>query len=121
MSTATATLEALPELAREQITAIELQHCIKRRRKLQIIDVREPHEFARTRIPHARLIPLGQIVDRQSAIDPTIPTVVFCKAGTRSARAIAALKDAGFTGHLINLQGGILAWSKDVDPRVPLY
>jgi len=45
----------------------------------------------------------------------------LCKAGIRSAQAIKALQDSGFTGTQINLQGGILAWSNDVDPSVPKY
>ena len=54
-------------------------------------------------------------------IDPEVETIVHCKGGVRSAKAIQALKRAGFSGRLINLKGGISAWSEDVDPRVPKY
>ncbi len=104
-----------------QITAKELDAMIKRGDDVQIIDVREPHEFDIARIPNTKLIPLKQVVARAAEIDPSRTTVVHCKGGVRSAQAIAALQAAGFTGKLINLQGGILAWSNDVDPSVPKY
>jgi adenylyltransferase/sulfurtransferase len=104
-----------------EITAVELKRRIDAGEFLQIIDVREPHEFEIGRIPGTKLIPLGQVVARQDEIDPTRTTVVHCKMGGRSAKAIAQLKEAGFTGTLINLAGGITAWSNDVDPSVPKY
>jgi rhodanese-related sulfurtransferase len=66
-------------------------------------------------------IPLGQIVNRMTEIDPHRETVVHCKMGGRSARAIMVLKQSGFAGNLINLKGGITAWSNEVDPSVPKY
>ena len=107
--------------AKSQITAKELDAMIKRGDDVQIIDVREPHEFDIARIPNTKLIPLKQVVARAAEIDPSRTTVVHCKGGVRSAQAISALQSAGFTGKLINLQGGILAWSNDVDPSVPKY
>jgi adenylyltransferase/sulfurtransferase len=107
--------------AKAQITAQELDLRIRRGDDLQIIDVREPHEFEIARIPNTKLIPLAQVVKRAAEIDPSRTTVVHCKGGVRSAQAIAALQAAGFAGALIHLQGGILAWSKDVDPSVPRY
>jgi adenylyltransferase/sulfurtransferase len=56
-----------------------------------------------------------------SEIDPQRETVVHCKMGGRSARAIQALQQAGFKGTLANLKGGITAWSNEVDPTVPKY
>jgi rhodanese-related sulfurtransferase len=73
------------------------------------------------RIPGTKLIPLGHVVSRMNEIDPQVETIVHCKAGVRSAKAIEALKRAGFQGRLINLKGGITAWSDDVDPRVAKY
>jgi adenylyltransferase/sulfurtransferase len=105
----------------EEITATELKRRIDDGRDTQIIDVREPFEFEVAHIPGTKLIPLGQVADRISEIDPARETVVHCKAGVRSAKAIAALKQAGFQGRLINLKGGITAWSDEVDPAVPKY
>ncbi|MBX7220189.1 MAG: molybdopterin-synthase adenylyltransferase MoeB [Blastocatellia bacterium] len=105
----------------EEITAVELKARIDAGENLQIIDVREPHEYDIARLPYTKLIPLGQVVNRQNEINPTQTTVVHCKMGGRSAKAIKELRAAGFTGRLINLKGGITAWSTDVDPSVPKY
>ena len=83
--------------------------------------MREPFEYEIARIPGTKLIPLGQVVSRMNEIDPSRETVVHCKAGVRSAKGIAALKQAGFPGRLINLKGGITAWSDEVDPTVAKY
>ena len=111
-----ATQQQMPE-----ITATELKQRIDNGDDLQIIDVREANEVAVARIPNTIHIPLGQVINRMSEIDPARETVVHCKMGGRSARAIDALQRSGFTGSLLNLAGGITAWSNDVDPSVPKY
>ena len=105
----------------EEITATELKQRIDRGDDIQIIDVREPHEYEIALIPGARLIPLGQVLNRVSEIETDRETVVHCKMGGRSAKAIETLQGAGFAGRLINLKGGITAWSNEVDPSVPKY
>jgi len=105
----------------EEITATEMKKRLDAGEDLQIIDVREPHEFEIGRIPDSKLIPLGQVLNRMDEIDPNRETVVHCKMGGRSAKAIEALQRSGFQGHLMNLRGGITAWSNEVDPSVPKY
>jgi molybdopterin/thiamine biosynthesis adenylyltransferase/rhodanese-related sulfurtransferase/molybdopterin converting factor small subunit len=105
----------------EEITATELKHRLDQGDDLQIIDVREQHEFEIGRIPNSNLIPLGQVLNRMDEIDPNRETVVHCKMGGRSAKAIEALQRSGFTGRLMNLKGGITAWSNEVDASVPKY
>ena len=107
--------------AMPQITATELKQRLDNGDDLQIIDVREANELDIAKIPNTVHIPLGQILNRMSEIDPNRETVVHCKMGGRSARAIAALKQAGFSGDLVDLSGGITAWSNEVDPSVPKY
>jgi len=109
------------ETALEEITATELRALLDNDPNVQLIDVREQHEFEIARIPTATLIPLGQVVARLIEIDPEKTSVVHCKGGVRSAKAIENLKKAGFRGRLINLKGGIRAWSDTVDPTVPKY
>jgi len=111
-----ATQQQMPE-----ITATELKQRIDNGEDIQIIDVREAHEVAIAKIPNTIHIPLGQVLNRMSEIDPNKETVVHCKMGGRSANAILGLKRSGFTGNLINLKGGISAWSNEVDPSVPKY
>jgi len=111
-----ATNQQMPEM-----TATELKQKLDQGADIQIIDVREPDEYAVARIPGSIHIPLAQVVNRMSEIDPQRETVVHCKMGGRSARAIQALQQAGFKGTLTNLKGGITAWSNEVDPTVPKY
>ena len=94
-----------------EITATELKQRLDKGDDIQIIDVREPDEYQTARLPNSIHIPLGQVVNRMSEIDASRETVVHCKMGGRSARAIEALKRAGFNGQLTNLKGGITAWS----------
>ena len=65
-------------------------------------------------------IPLGALAARLSELDSAREMVVFCKGGTRSARALELLVSAGFR-KVKNLQGGINAWAREIDPQLPLY
>jgi rhodanese-related sulfurtransferase len=105
----------------EEITATELKRRLDGGDDLQIIDVREQNEYDIARLEGAKLIPLGQVLNRAGEIDPNRETVVHCKMGGRSAKAIEALTRAGFAGRLLNLKGGITSWSNEVDPSVPKY
>src|SRR6266849_411059 len=112
---------AVTENKMEEITATELKQRLDRGDDIQIIDVREPHEYEIALIPGSRLIPLGQVLGRMNEIDAGRETDVHRKMGGRSAKAIETLQRAGFTGRLTNLKGGITAWSDEVDPSVPKY
>ena len=105
----------------EEITSTELKQRLDKCDDIQIIDVREDDEVAVGRIPNSVHIPLGQVLNRMDEIDANRETVVYCKMGGRSARAIDALQRSGFEGKLINLKGGIIGWSNEVDPSVPKY
>lgn len=105
----------------EEISATELKRRMDAGGDIQLIDVRQPDEWNFARIEGAKLIPLGEILNRMNEIDETRETVIHCKMGGRSARAIEALQRAGFKGSLRNLKGGITAWSNEVDPKVPKY
>ena len=101
------------------ITAPELAERV-RRNHLKLLDVREPHELEISALPDAVNIPLGQLAGRLSELDSAEDMVVFCKGGTRSARALELLASAGFK-KVKNLKGGINAWAKEVDPKLPVY
>ena len=105
----------------EEMTATELKQRLDNGDDIQIIDVREDNEYAYARIPNSKHIPLAQVLNRMDEIDPNRETVVHCKMGGRSARAIDALQRSGYQGKLINLKGGIIGWSNEVDPSVPKY
>lgn len=105
----------------EEIGALELKKKFDDGDDFQLIDVRQPDEYAFAKIEGARLIPLGEILSRMDDLDPEKEVVIHCKMGGRSARAIEALRSAGYAGPLKNLRGGITAWSNEVDPKVPKY
>ena len=87
---------------------------------MRLIDVREPHELEISRLPGAELIPLGSLASHLHELDSAEEMVVFCKSGSRSARALELLAGAGFR-KVRNLYGGINAWARDVDPSLPQY
>ena len=87
-----------------------------------LLDVRETEEYATAKISGSVLIPLGEISARaQEALpDKTAHIVVHCHHGMRSARAVEYLQHIGYT-NVQNLAGGIDAWSREIDPSVPIY
>jgi molybdopterin/thiamine biosynthesis adenylyltransferase/rhodanese-related sulfurtransferase len=104
------------------ITPTELKARLDRGDKLTIIDVREPFEWDIGNLePYgARLIPLQQVPQRMGEIDPGEEIVLQCRSGGRSAQALGYLRQHGYE-RLLNLEGGILAWSDEVDPSIPKY
>jgi molybdopterin/thiamine biosynthesis adenylyltransferase/rhodanese-related sulfurtransferase len=112
--------EAAKELEVPTITATELKTRIDRKEKFVLVDVREPFEYDISRIPGSKLIPLGELPARLSELDSADDIVLHCKVGGRSAKALRILQEAGFR-KLNNLQGGITAWSDEVDPSTPKY
>jgi adenylyltransferase/sulfurtransferase len=91
----------------DETTASELKQKLDNGESIQLIDVRQPDEYDFAKIKGAKLIPLGDIIRRMDEIDDSKETVIHCKAGGRSAKAIEFLQKAGFKGKLSNLKGGI--------------
>jgi len=102
------------------IEAGQLAEQLDQGQPIHLLDVREPHELEISHLEGADLIPLGQLAARLSELDSADEMVVFCKAGTRSARALELLASAGFR-KVKNLKGGINAWAREVDPSLPIY
>lgn len=90
------------------------------RRDVALVDVREPHELEIARIPGATLVPLGELAARAHELPQDQDIVLFCRSGVRSAKALAFLQTLGFR-RVWNLEGGILAWSDEVDASVAKY
>ena len=101
------------------LTPNELAQRLADQEDFALIDVREPYEWEIGRIPGARLIPLGSLRHAMGSLDAAREIVVYCRSGVRSADAARVLRAAGFRA--LNLTGGILRWSDDVDPSVPKY
>jgi len=102
------------------IEAQELAARLNNGTKVRLIDVREPHELEISHLPDADLIPLGELAARMPDLDSAEEIVLFCKSGTRSARALEVLASAGFR-KMKNLKGGINAWAREVDQSLPVY
>jgi adenylyltransferase/sulfurtransferase len=102
------------------IEAGQLAEKLRQGVDVHLLDVREPHELEISHLEGADLIPLGQLAARLSELDSADEMVVFCKAGTRSTRALELLASAGFR-KVKNLKGGINAWAREVDPSLPIY
>lgn len=101
------------------ISPAELSRALGRPDAPLLVDVREPMEFRINRLPNSVLIPFGNLPDRLAEIDATRGVVVYCHHGIRSVRAVELLRAAGFRAR--NLQGGIAAWTDQVDPTMPRY
>ena len=111
---AQATADEVPE-----ITVQELKKRLDNGENLSVLDVREPHEYEVANIG-ARLIPLNELPERLAELDRDVPLAVHCKTGGRSARAVKLLQETGFQ-NAFNVEGGITAWSEEIDPSVPKY
>ena len=105
----------------KEITVTELKEKMNIGKNIELIDVRQPDEYAFAKIEGAKLIPLGEIVQRKDEIDASKEIIVHCKMGGRSAKAIQLLQQTGFEGDMANLIGGIIAWSDKIDPNIPKY
>ena len=93
------------------ISAAELRRLLEGAEPSALLDVREDVEVALEPMEGALHIPLREVVARMDELDEDRPTVVMCAAGVRSTRAIEALRAAGYTGRLLNLEGGMKAWA----------
>ncbi|HVI96835.1 MAG TPA: molybdopterin-synthase adenylyltransferase MoeB [Anaeromyxobacter sp.] len=102
------------------ITVAELDARRRRGDDLDLVDVREPHEWDIARIEGARLAPLSSFADALRTFDSARDVVVYCKSGARSAKAVRQLQEAGFR-RVWNVEGGILRWAEEIDPTVPRY
>jgi sulfur-carrier protein adenylyltransferase/sulfurtransferase len=104
------------------ITPRELQELLDSGRKLALIDVREPAEWDIVHIEGAQLIPQSSINSGEglAKLPHDRMPVLYCKTGVRSAEVLAAVKRAGFSD-AVHLQGGIVAWAKQMQPDMVMY
>ena len=114
--------EAQEAAAGSTITARELKELLDSDKPTYLVDVREPAEWEIVKIPGATLIPKDEILrgDALSSLPHDRQIVMYCKAGTRSAETLAAVKAAGFSD-AVHVQGGVVAWVNQVDPSLPVY
>ncbi len=109
-----------PEAPIKEITVQELLEWRNSEEYLQVIDVREPHEYDIVNIG-AELIPLKEILQHSDRISKTGKVVIHCKMGGRSAKAIRELEQTLGLENLYNLKGGILKYIEEVEPTLTKY
>jgi len=87
---------------------------------IKVIDIREPDEYEIAHIDGVPLLPLSQLQQRFTELDPNQQYYLHCKVGARSLQAIGFLKQQGFK-YLKSVKGGINAWAEEIDSNVPRY
>ena len=105
-----------------QITPLALKERLDAGDELQIVDVREPHEWEISNLENlgAFLVPQNEILEHLGELDMARDIIVMCRSGARSANVIRELQKHGFK-RLLNLEGGINEWAREVDERLPIY
>jgi rhodanese-related sulfurtransferase len=106
-------------MAVAEITPTEF---VARRRSgesLMLLDVREDWELGVASVPDVVHIPMGEVADRLGELDRGREVVVLCRSGRRSLQVANFLQQNGFRA--VNLAGGILAWSRELDATIPTY
>ena len=102
-----------------EITPAEFVERRDRGEALTLLDVREDWELAVASVPGVLHIPMGAVADRLAELNREQEVVVMCRSGRRSLEVAKLLQQNGFTA--VNLAGGILAWSREVDATIPTY
>ncbi len=104
----------------EEIKVMELKRLIDSGARVNLIDVREPHEYDLCHLNGSRLVPLRQIPKELKELNPSEEYVLYCHTGNRSALAVNYLRQFGFT-KVKNLKGGIDEWAAKIDHSMPRY
>jgi len=90
---------------------------LQREGSIQLIDIREPHEWEAGRIPGARFLTMSELAAQAETIDPSTPVVFYCRVGGRSAMAANAFRRAGYDAY--TMTGGLVEWEAQGRPLEP--
>jgi adenylyltransferase/sulfurtransferase len=105
----------------DEVTVQEMKQALEDPKSgIQVLDIREPHEYQIARLAGVPLLPLSVLPQRCSELDPDQPYYLCCKTGVRSLKALTFLRERGFK-HVKSVRGGLTAWSEAIDPSVPKY
>ena len=112
---------AAPQQNPDEVTVQDMKRALEDAKLgIRVIDVREPDEAQIARVTGVPLFPLSLLPQRFTELDPNQQIYIHCKSGVRSMKALRFLRDQGFK-YVKSVQGGILAWSDQIDPGVPKY
>jgi len=101
----------------KEVTVQELKQLMDQEADIQLIDVREPHEHDRGNIG-GELIPMSQVPTSIARIDSSRQVIFYCRSGARSGNVVKWLEQAHGLTNTFNLRGGIIAWSREIDPSI---
>jgi rhodanese-related sulfurtransferase len=101
----------------KEVTVAELKSMMENQEDFQLIDVREQYEYDKANI-NALHIPMGDILEKSDIIAKDKKVIIHCRSGARSASVVHALESQFGFENLYNLKGGIIAWSREIDPSV---
>jgi len=101
------------------ISVSELKAWIDQKKAFQLIDIREEYEYDVANIGGEN-IPMGTLIEQPDLISKELPVVLYCRSGSRSNAVIQQLESSQGFSNLFNLKGGILAWSKEIDPGLSI-
>ena len=110
-----------PAMNPDEVTVQEMKRAMDDPKSgIKVIDVREQYEYDIAHVKSAQLLPMSQIAQRFTELDPNQQYYIHCHHGGRSMRVLHFLRERGFK-HLKNVKGGIAAWSDEIDSTVPRY
>lgn len=104
----------------KSINVHQLKEMMDKEEDFQLIDVREQHEYDFVNLA-AELIPVNSVMENVEKFSKEKKVVVHCRSGARSANAISILQHSFGYDNLYNLEGGILAWAREIDTSLPQY
>ncbi|MGW2745998.1 rhodanese-like domain-containing protein [Streptomyces sp. NPDC001450] len=104
------------------ITPRHLKRLLDQGAPIDLVDIREPQEWEIVRIPGARLVPMREWLDGSalSTLCQGRTPVFYCRTGRRTLEVLAVAREAGFAD-AVHLEGGVVAWVNEIDPRLPVY
>jgi sulfur-carrier protein adenylyltransferase/sulfurtransferase len=112
---------ASPQTNPDEVTVQDMKKALDDPRLgIKVVDVREPDEYEIAKVQGVPLLPLSELPNRFTELDPNQQYYLHCKAGVRSLRALTFLKQQGFK-YVKSVKGGISAWSDEIDSNVPKY
>jgi adenylyltransferase/sulfurtransferase len=110
-----------PDMHPDEVTVQDMKRALDNPTLgIKVIDVREPDEYEIAHVDGVPLLPMSQLQQRFTELDPNQQYYIHCKMGGRSMRALQFLRQQGFK-YLKNVKGGIDAWSEEIDQSVPRY
>jgi adenylyltransferase/sulfurtransferase len=112
---------AAPQANPDEVTVQDMKKALDNPSlNIKVVDVREPDEYEIAKVAGVPLLPLSQLTERFTELDPNQQYYLHCKAGVRSLKALSFLRQQGFK-YVKSVKGGITAWSDEIDRNVPRY